>query len=209
MKKLTFIGLAMACSLCGHSQNIEYPKNQVSAFYCNGKSLYSGYDKILGNREPADGYKGDGTEQWDYTNFSGTYNVQYLRKFFQPWMSFGVQIGYEENRSKHWIYWYRSSEQTSDHRWTEKDRMPYILCVMQFDLLRRDWVGLYAKVGEGVRFIFTEQKYDSGKTGKDFNYILSFVGATGVEFGPKIIRGFCEVGIGAQGFTTVGIRSRF
>ena len=209
MKKLTFIGLAIACSLCGYSQNIEYPKNQVSAFYCNGKSLYSGYDKFLGNREPADGYKGDGTEQWDYTNFSGTYNVQYLRKFFQPWMSFGVQIGYEENCSKHWIYRYRSIDEKSSDHWTEKDRMPYILCVMQFDLLRRDWIGLYARAGEGVRLIFTDLKYDIGKTDNNFKYGFCFVGATGLEVGPKVVRIFGEMGLGAQGFASIGIRSRF
>ena len=210
MKKLTFIGLAIACSLCAHSQNIEYPKHQVSAFYCNGKSLYSGFDKIVGNKTPADGYKGDNTELWDYTNFSGTYNAEYLHTFFKPWMSMGVQLGYEENRSKHWIYWYRNPKVLNlDERWTEKDRMSYILCVMQFDLLRSDWVGLYAKVGEGVRLIFTEKKYESGKTGKDFNYIFAVVGATGVEFGPKIVRVFGEVGIGAQGFGSLGIRSRF
>ncbi|MBQ4230123.1 MAG: hypothetical protein II671_01065, partial [Salinivirgaceae bacterium] len=61
MKRLTLLALALVGSLCGYSQMIEYPEHQVSAFYCNGKSLYSGYDKILGNREPADGKKGDGT----------------------------------------------------------------------------------------------------------------------------------------------------
>ena len=80
---------------------------------------------------------------------------------------------------------------------------------MQFDLLRTDWIGLYTKAGEGVRFVFTDKKYESGKTDNSFDCILCFVGATGVEFGPKIIRGFCEVGIGAQGFASFGIRSRF
>ncbi|MBR5643867.1 MAG: hypothetical protein IKW77_06755 [Salinivirgaceae bacterium] len=209
MKKLTLIAFAILGSLCGHSQNIEYPKNQVSAFYCNGKSLYSGYDKFLGNREPADGYKGDGTEQWDYTNFSGTYNIEYLHNFIQPWMSLGVQIGYEENCSKHWIYRYRSIDEKSSDHWTEKDRMPYILCVMQFDLLRSNWMGIYTKAGEGVRFVFTDKKYESGKTDNNFKYGFCFVGATGIEVGPKFVRFFGELGIGAQGFASIGIRGRF
>ena len=123
MKRLTLITLALVGSLCGYSQMIDYPKHQVSAFYCNGKSLYSGFDEFVGNIEPADGKKGDGTELWDYTYFSGTYNVQYLGKFIKPWMSFGVQLGYEENRSKHWIYRYDSRAQPYDN-WTEKDRIP-------------------------------------------------------------------------------------
>ena len=210
MKKLTLIVFAIFGSLCGYSQMIEYPKNQISVFYCDDHSLYSSCDEFLGNKEPAYGNKGDGTELWDYTNFSGTYNVEYLHNFIKPWMSMGVQLGYEENRSKHWIYWFRNPKVLNlDERWTEKDRMPYILCVMQFDLLRSDWVGLYAKVGEGVRLIFTEKKYESGKTAKDFNYIFAVVGATGVEFGPKIVRVFGEVGIGAQGFASVGLRARF
>ena len=209
MKKLTLIVFASVLFAAhGQSQNIEYPEHQVSVFYYNGKSLYSGYDKILGNREPADGKKGDGTELWDYTNFSGTYNVQYLGKFFQPWMSFGVQLGYEENRSKHWIYRYDSKAQPYDN-WTEKDRMPYILCVMQFDLLRRDWIGLYTKAGVGVRLIFTYSEYKIWKTDNSIDYQPCIVGVTGLEVGPKFIRGFCELGIGAQGFGSLGIRSRF
>lgn len=208
MKRLTLLVLALVGSLCGYSQMIDYPKNQVSAFYCNGKSLYSGFDEFVGNREPADGKKGDGTELWDYTKFSGTYNIEYLHNFFQPWMSFGVQLGYEENRSKHWIYRYDSRAQPYD-KWTEKDRMPYILCVMQFDLLRSNWIGLYTKAGLGVRFIFTEQKYDLWKKDKEFAYIPSIIGATGVEIGPKMVRAFGEIGLGAQGFAAFGIRSRF
>ena len=210
MKKLTLIVFASVLFAAhGQSQNIEYPKHQVSAFYCNGKSLYAGFDKILGNKEPADGLKGDGTELWDYTNFSGTYNIEYLHNFIQPWMSLGVQIGYEENCSKHWIYRYRSIDEKSSDHWTEKDRMPYILCVMQFDLLRRDWIGLYARAGEGVRLIFTDLKYDIGKTDNNFKYGFCFVGATGLEVGPKAVRVFGELGIGAQGFASVGLRARF
>ena len=210
MKKLILIAFALVGSFCGHSQMIEYPKHQVSAFYCDGKSLYSGFDKYLGNREPADGYKGDGTEQWDYINFSGTYNVQYLGKFLKPWMSFGVQMGYEENNSKHWIYWYRTPlEPNPDEHWTEKDRMPYILAVIQFDLLRSNWMGIYTKAGAGARLIFTNSKYDTGKTDNSFDWFPCFVGVTGLELGPKNVRVFGEFGLGAQGFASIGIRTRF
>jgi hypothetical protein len=208
MKKLTLIAFAIFGSLCGYSQMIEYPEHQVSVFYCNGKSLYSGYDKILGNREPADGNKGDGTELWDYTNFSGTYNIEYLHNFIQPWMSMGVQLGYEEKCSKHWIYRYDSQAQPYDN-WTEKDRMPYILCVMQFDLLRSNWIGLYTKAGVGIRLIFTDSKYETGKTDNSIDYQPCIVGVTGLEVGPKAVRVFGELGLGAQGFASIGIRSRF
>ena len=80
---------------------------------------------------------------------------------------------------------------------------------MQFDLLRSNWIGFYTKAGVGARFIITDTKYDTGKTDDDFDWKPCFVGATGLEVGPKFIRGFCELGIGAQGFGSLGIRSRF
>ena len=120
----------------------------------------------------------------------------------------GVQLGYEENSSKHWISRYDSPSQPNDN-WTEKERTPYIMAVIQLDLLRHDWIGLYTKAGEGIRFIFTEQNYKSGKKDKEFGLVLCFVGAVGLEVGPKMIRAFGEIGLGAQGFAAIGIRSRF
>ena len=208
MKKLTLVAFAIFGSLCGYSQMIEYPKNQVSAFNCEGKSLYSGLLKFWGSGPTNDGIKGDGEKRSRYTYFSGTYNVEYLHNFIKPWMSMGVQLGYEENHSKHWINRYNSSSQPNDH-WTKKRRTHYIIAAMQFDLLRSNWIGFYTKAGVGARFIITDTKYDTGKTDDDFGWIPCFVGATGLEVGPKFIRGFCELGIGAQGFGSLGIRIRF
>ncbi|MBR5046117.1 hypothetical protein IKX73_00580 [Candidatus Saccharibacteria bacterium] len=214
MKRLTLLALALVGSLCGYSQMIEYPKNQVSAFYCEGKSLYSallefwglGIQGLLNN--DGDEKKGDGEERLKYTDFSGTYNVEYLHNFFKPWMSIGTQLGYEEIHSKHWLKRSYSPSQPND-LWTEKERTLYIMCVAQFDLLRYNWVGLYTKVGEGVRLIFTDLKYNTGKTDDDFGLIPCFVVATGLEVGPKFVRFFGELGIGAQGFASVGLRARF
>lgn len=208
MKKLTLIAFAIFGSLCGYSQMIEYPKNQISVFYCDGMSLYLGLLNFWGSGPTNDGKKGDGETRLKYTDFSGTYNVEYLRNFIKPWMSMGVQLGYEENRSKHWINRYDSPSQPND-KWTEKERTPYIMAVIQLDLLRHDWIGLYTKAGEGIRFIFTKSKYDTGKTDNWFDWIPCFVGAVGLEVGPKMVRAFGEVGLGAQGFAAFGIRSRF
>ncbi len=208
MKRLTLLALALVGSLCGYSQMIEYPKNQVSAFYCNGKSLYSGSRNFWGSGPTNDGEKGDGETRLKYTDFSGTYNVEYLRNFIKPWMSMGVQLGYEENRSKHWINRYNSPSQPNDH-WTVKEQTPYIMAAIRFEYVRCNWVGMYSKVGVGARFIITDSKYDTGKTDDDFDWISCFVGATGIEVGPKFVRFFGELGIGAQGFASIGIRGRF
>ena len=207
MKRLTLLALALVGSLCGYSQMIDYPKNQVSAFYSKEQSLYTILNEIFLRGIPF-ARKTEGKESWEYTDFSGTYNVEYLRNFIKPWMSMGVQLGYEENRSKHWINRYNSPSQPNDN-WTEKEQMPYILAVIQFDLLRLDWMGIYTKAGVGARLIFTDSKYDTGKTDNSFEWFPCFVGVTGLELGPKFIRGFCELGIGAQGFASIGIRSRF
>ena len=170
MKKLTLVAFAIFGSLCGYSQMIEYPKNQVSAFNCEGKSLYSGLLKFWGSGPTNDGIKGDGEKRSRYTYFSGTYNVEYLHNFIKPWMSMGVQLGYEENHSKHWINRYNSSSQPNDH-WTKKRRTRYIIAAMQFDLLRSNWIGFYTKAGVGARFIITDTNYDTGKTDDDFDWI--------------------------------------
>ena len=214
MKKLILIAFAIFGSLCGYSQMIEYPKNQISVFYSEDMSLYSallefwglGIQGLLNN--DGDEKKGDGEERLKYTDFSGTYNVEYLRNFIKPWMSMGVQLGYEENRSKHWINRYDSPSQPNDH-WTVKEQTPYIMAAIRFEYLRCNWVGIYSKVGVGARFIITDSKYDTGKTDDDFDWISCFVGATGIEVGPKFVRFFGELGIGAQGFASIGIRSRF
>ena len=132
MKKLILIAFAIFGSLCGYSQMIEYPKNQISVFYCDGMSLYSGLLKTWGSGPTNDGKKGDGEKRLKYTYFSGTYNVEYLHNFIKPWMSMGVQLGYEEIRSKHWINRYDSPSQPNDH-WTVKEQTPYIIAAMQFD----------------------------------------------------------------------------
>ena len=208
MKRLILIAFALVGSLCGYSQMIEYPKHQVSAFYCDGQSLYSALLDFWGGGPSEDGKKDDGKEHLEYTGFSGTYNIEYLQNIIKPWMSMGVQLGYEENSSKHWISRYDSPSQPND-KWTEKERTPYIMAVFQFDLLRHDWIGLYTKAGEGIRFIFTEQNYESGKKDKDFGLVLCFVEVVGLEVGPKNVRVFGEVGLGAQGFASIGIRGRF
>ena len=206
MEKLTLIAFALTIiALRGYSQNIEYPKHQVSAFYCYDKSLYSSYDKNFGVWENR--MEGD-DKDWNYTYFSGTYNVQYLSNFINPLMSMGVQVGYEETCSKHWQNLFRTTTESVEH-WTEKDRMPYILCVMQLDLLRRNWIGFYTKAGMGMRFVFTEQKYESGNTDNIFKWIPCLVGAAGIEVGPQIVRVFGELGLGAQGLASFGIRGRF
>ena len=207
MKRLALVALVILGSLSGYSQMIEYPKNQISAFYCKGQSLYSFLDDTFGGGCHEDAGKAEGKETWKYTDFSSVYNDEYLRNFIKPWMSMGVQLGYEENQSKHWINRERRAKPTDN--WTEKDRLPYIIAAIQFDLLRSDWVGFYMKTGAGVRLIFRAKKYESGYRDNSLDWVPCFVGISGIEVGPKIVRVFGELGLGAQGFATVGIRSRF
>lgn len=207
MKRLTLLVLALVGSLCGYSQMIDYPKNQVSAFYCNGHSLYTGFFDSFGGGTHEDWGKAEGKESWEYTDFSNVYNVEYLQRLHKPWLSIGVLVGYEGTESRHWIN--REHNFKPSDRWTEKEKMPFVISVVQFDWIRTDWVGMYGKAGIGARFIFTNSKYDTGKTDNSLDWFPCFVGAVGLEVGPKIIRGFCEAGIGAQGFASIGIRSRF
>ena len=214
MKKLILIAFAIFGSLCGYSQMIEYPKNQISVFYSEDMSLYSallefwglGIQGLLNN--DGDEKKGDGEERLKYTDFSGTYNVEYLHNFFKPWMSIGTQLGYEEIHSKHWLKRSYSPSQPND-KWIVKQRTPYIMTTFQFDLLRRNWIGGYMRFGGGLRLIFINKKYDSGKNDNTFYLVPCFVEVVGFEIGPKIVRAFSEVGLGAQGSVSVGLRARF
>ena len=210
MKKLTLLVLAILGSLCGYSQMIEYPKNQVSAFFCNGQSLYSFLDDTFGGGTHEDDGKADGKESWKYTDFSNTYNVEYFRRLPKRWLSIGVQAGYEETLSNHWIN-RKNREQDSKptDNWTEKDRLPYIMAAIQFDWIRYNWIGGYMKSGVGARLIIKDKKYETGDTDKAFGCVPCFVEVVGLEIGPKIVRAFGEIGLGAQGFASFGIRSRF
>lgn len=206
MKRLTLLVLALVGSLCGYSQMIDYPKNQVSAFYSIGQSLYTILNDSFLSGTP-DASKTEGKECKNYTDFSSVYNVAYLHKFLKPWMSMGVQLGYEENQSKRRIN--RMNHFKPTDNWTEKDRLPYIIAAIQFDWLRYDWIGGYMKSGLGVRLIFRDKKYESGDTDKAFDWVPCFVEVFGLEVGPKMIRAFGEIGLGAQGFASIGIRTRF
>ena len=207
MKKLTLIVFASVLFAAhGQSQNIEYPKHQVSAFYSKGQSLYTILNDIFLSGTP-DASKTEGLECKNYTDFSSVYNVAYLHKFLKPWMSMGVQLGYEENQSKRRIN--RMNHFKPTDKWTEKDRLPYIIAAIQFDWLRSDWVGLYMKTGAGVRLIFRAKKYESGYRDNSLDWVPCFVGISGIEVGPKIVRVFGELGLGAQGFASIGIRTRF
>ena len=207
MKRLTLLALALVGSLCGYSQMIEYPKHQVSAFYCDGHSLYTWFFDSFGGGTHEDSGKAEGKESWEYTDFSNVYNVEYLQRLHKPWLSIGVLVGYEGTESRHWIN--REHNFKPSDRWTEKEKMPFVIGVVQFDWIRTDWVGMYGKAGIGARFIFTKAKYDTGKTDNSLDWFPCFVGAVGLEVGPKMVRAFGEVGLGAQGFASIGIRSRF
>ncbi|MBR6082842.1 MAG: hypothetical protein IKP62_07955 [Salinivirgaceae bacterium] len=204
MKRLTLLALALVGSLCGQSQNIEYPKNQISAFY-SSISFFFLLDMPNDVPEKTDSgkaiYKNDYHEK--IRHYSGIYNVQYMRSI-TPKLELGLAANYE-----------RIDRLTNYEKprisGTQKDRFYRVLCVGQFNIINKEYVRAYAKGGAGVGFFCRYNFHlNSDGTFSDETFIIPCIeGLTGIEYGPELLRPFIEVGFGAQGIVTFGLRTRF
>ena len=145
MKRLTLLVLALAIiALRGYSQEqVNYPKNQISAFY-SAVSFYFILDEPNDVAIDHGGY----IEKNDYhekiRHYSGIYNVQYMRTI-KPKLEIGLAANYE--RIDRLINY--ENPKTSC---TPTDRFYRVLCVAQYNFLNKEYARAYAKGGAGVGF---------------------------------------------------------
>ena len=202
MKRLTLLALALVGSLCGYSQMIEYPKNQISAFYSAVSFFF-----ILDEPNDVAINHGGHIEKNDYhekiRHYSGIYNVQYMRAIKSK-LEIGLAANYE-----------RIDRLTNYEKLKisciSKDRFYRVLCVAQYNFLNKEYARAYAKGGAGVGFFNRyDFRHNSDGTFDDDTFIIPCIeGLAGIEYGPKFLRPFVEVGFGAQGIVSFGLRTRF
>ena len=204
MKRLTLLVLALTIiTLHGYSQEqVNYPKNQISAFH----SAISFFFLLDMPNDVAINHGGR-IEKNDYhekiRQYYGIYNVQYMRSI-TPKLELGLAANYE-----------RIDRLTNYEKprisGTQKDRFYRVLCVGQFNIINKEYVRAYAKGGAGVGFFCRYNFHlNSDGTFSDETFIIPCIeGLAGIEYGPELLRPFIEVGFGAQGIISFGLRTRF
>lgn len=186
MKRLTLLALALVGSLCGHSQDEpNYPKNQVAIIY----GAPSPYIILTLFNNPEGGF---------FSYYSGIFSVQYMRTINKKF-ELGV-LANHERWGENDTYW------PNNELWR-------LLGVMQFNFLKKEKMRLYAKWGLGVSYFRCPDYISRGGSldgyGSDYWVLPCLDGKVGVELGSGFLHPFTEVGFGAQGFASIGIRSRF
>lgn len=203
MKKLTLIVLALAIiALRGYSQEqVNYPKNQISVSY--GSVSFISFLEMLPNDE-ATKNRGGYIEKNDYhkktRRYRGIYNVQYMRAI-KPKLEIGLAANYERIDR---LFNYENPKKISR---IKTDRIYRVLCVGQFNIINKEYARAYAKGGVGVLYEFLH--YPDGTLDDETSILPCIEGLAGIEYGPRLLRPFIEVGYGAQGIVTFGLRTRF
>lgn len=83
---------------------------------------------------------------------------------------------------------------------------------VKLNWLRREYWGLYSKLGAGFThgsFKLSDKSSNSSKETGSLNNFNFQASAIGVEVGSRTIRGFAEIGFGEQGIALAGVRLRF
>ena len=200
MKRLTLLVLALTIiALRGYSQEpVNYPKNQISAFH-SAISFFFLLD--MPNDVPT--YHGLNNYHEKIRHYSGIYNVQYMRTI-KPKLEIGLAANYERiDRLTNYAY--------PKISYISKDRFYRVLCVGQINFINKEYARAYAKGGAGVGFFCRYNCLSiSDGTFFDETFIIPCIeGLTGIEYGPNFLRPFVEVGFGAQGIVSFGLRTRF
>lgn len=187
MKRLTLLVLALAIiALRGYSQEqVNYPKNQVSVSY----GAPSPYIVLLLLNNPEGGF---------FSYYSGIFNVQYMHTIGKK-----IEIGFLANHER---WGENETAWPNDELWR-------LMGVMQFNFLKKEKLRLYAKGGLGVSYFRCPDYIPRGGShdgyGSDSWVLPCFDAMFGVELGSGLLHPFAEVGFGAQGVASAGLRVRF
>lgn len=187
MKRLILLVLATFVIVpYGRSQEqANYPKNQVAVSY----GAPSPYIILLLLNNPEGGF---------FSYYSGIFNVQYMHTISKKF-----EVGMLANHER----WGEN-----DTSWPN-DELWRLMGVMQFNFLKKEKLRLYAKGGLGVTYFRCPDYISRGGSldgyGSDFWILPCFDAMFGAELGSGFLRPFSEVGFGAQGVASVGLRARF
>ena len=197
-KAIILLVFVFGCALYGHPQDKNnYPKNQVAVFY-GAPSPY--LILILLNMPSKDDH---GTRYLDkFSYYSGIFNVQYMRTISKK-----IEVGMLANTERMGRLIKDDELNTS---WIEDDVLWRLMCVMQFNFVKLGKARLYAKGGLGVAYFRNKNHVNDLNENEDFFWVLPCMNELfGVELGSGFLRPFAEVGYGAQGWASVGLRARF
>ena len=188
MKRLTLLVFALTIiALRGYSQEqVNYPKNQISVTY-GAASPY--ILSLLFYHLPEGDF---------FSYYSGIFSVQYMHT-----VSKKFEIGFLANHER-WgennTYW------PNNELWR-------LLSVMQLNFVKKEKMRLYAKWGFGVSYFRCLDYISRGASydgyGSEYWVLPCLDGKVGIEFRSGFLRPFAEVGFGAQGIASVGLRARF
>lgn len=196
MKKL-FVCVSVAL-LLGIGNAFASNYHEVSASY--GMLTHN---SVLGSMESlGTGLFSLGTSKVDY-NYSGSFNLGYK---FQPFKLIGVEtvMNYESGNGK----MYSKNELTGSSSVTHFSFIESV-CLSWFNFKH---IGMYSKLG--VSYTLRKTQYDFVDKSKSLNeqndsYWWFQFTPMAIEVGSENIRAFTELGVGSQGFLSVGVKYKF
>ncbi len=200
---LAIVILSFACVYYVVAQNESAEtKNQISVIYGDNKTPYRWFltwEPLSGAGES----KGTG---YELLYSDGRICIQYLRTL-TPKIEAGLHFKYEEFG----VYSYdRDPGDGEINKRNETYKSYCFTAIGQLNFLKQEYVRIYNKSGVGVSPVFITRNYLDGNIKEtDCEVRLSIISVLGMEVGPKYVKLFGELGIGAQGKASVGLRSRF
>jgi hypothetical protein len=203
-KSLCALAALMFCSFLSAkehklpSRNIQYENRNELSFsygalatsqYLNGISEMSDYHVLLSDYSYGD------------DNYIGPVSLEYFRRM-NRWLGLGGITVFTHNKQTI----------VRNHRMvgTAYDNYFTLLPSVKCDWLRRQYYGLYSKLGLGVTMRAEKQKSDGLATQNTLDAFFNFqFTLLGFEGGSSRLRAFVEVGMGEQGTALVGLRYKF
>lgn len=208
MKKFK-VWMVVVILLCGSSsvqaQNVDYEtKHDIAVSYGGAPiTIWAKIGQAIG-----DALVGKATSHTKYENTSwfGSLSAEYFYHL-DPAFSIGGIACFSQDNDDFLKDNVKAGDRTT--------RFITVMPALKWDYLRRNYFGMYMKLGVGYTFFNCKETYHDTETNSDkkynnndglFNCQISLLG---VEAGPKHIRGFFELGFGEQGIALLGLRCKF
>jgi hypothetical protein len=200
MKKiLVMVIAAMMAAMNVNAQEEEYLKHEIGVSYgMLSNSTWMSIGDAIGTA-----IFSLGSIRYDDDGFFGPLALEYFYHL-DPVVGVGVIGVYAQETQNMFI----GKEPWGDAKNTYLTFLP----AMKFNWLRKEYIGLYSKIGAGVTIRTQKEDYsksnyeDVSKSKVFFNWQLTGIG---FEVGPKNFRGFVEAGLGEQGMALAGLRCKF
>ena len=197
---IAIIILSVFCfNLAASAQSAEWSnkKHHVSFSY----GVVTSYDvfNALGSGWATAIEEALGCDDYDVDDASGAFTLGYTYSISNRF-SVGADLSYENFKS------HPKKENVKKY----SDNFFTIMPSARINWFNKKYVSMYSRVAAGVTFASIDGIDDNGKDkGINETYFTYQISAVSIEAGSETVRGFAELGVGAEGLAQIGLRVGF